>query len=134
MQNIGIRIVPSLIASSLKEKLINKIKESISIGAFWDNAIKGWHPALYVSGDMISIPYNYMVTQIDIKNLPYSLKRRVEMLQERKLLLLNKIFEDSWCSYTRDNSNNLEWWSNRFLAINELETILEHTNPFAHKE
>lgn len=129
----GVRKISNLINSSLKEEVIKMIKESVYKGAFFDNAIRGWHPILIVSGDWIKVPYNYLCSKIDVNNLPYSLRRRVEKVQEQKMLLIDKIFNDSWCSYTKNNSNNVVWWENH-LSLNDLEGILNHEYKWAHKE
>lgn len=129
----GVRKTPTLITSSLKEEIIKMIKGSVYKTAFFDNAIRGWHPILSVSGDWVNIPYNYLRSKVFVDNLPYSLRRRVERIQEQKMLLINKIFEDSWCSYTKNNSNNIIWWENH-LSLYDLEGILNHEYKWAHKE
>lgn len=129
----GVRKTPNLINSSLREEVIKMIKESVYKNAFFDNTIRGWHPVLSVSGDWINIPFNYFRSKVNVDNLPYTLRRRVEKVQEQKVLLIDKIFEDSWCSYTKNNSNNLLWWENH-LSLNDLEGILNHEYKWAHKE
>lgn len=129
----GVRKTPNLINSSLKEEVIKMVKEGVYKNAFFDNAIRGWHPILSVSGDWINIPYNYFCSKVNVDNLPYTLRRRVEKVQEQKTLLIDKIFEDSWCSYTNNNSNNILWWE-KHLSLNDLEGILNHEYKWAHKE
>lgn len=133
MQNIGVRIVPTLIASSLKEEVIKEVKKSTYVGAFWDNDINGWHPILNISGDWVKIPYNFLASQVDVKELPNTLQRRVDKVIKEKLSLIDKIFKDNWCIYTRNNSNNVQWWKHH-LSIHDLESILNHEAIWAHKE